>query len=61
VKGVQVCSKEGDNHSPRGENSERVKMHWKFIRIFIFGTSRPKSIKLSTNYPWMKGIWFCFK
>jgi hypothetical protein len=27
VKGIQVCSKEGDNPSPRGDNSERVKMH----------------------------------
>jgi hypothetical protein len=27
VKGIQVCSKERDNPSPRGDNSERVKMH----------------------------------
>jgi hypothetical protein len=27
VKGIQVCSKEGDIPSPRGDNSERVKMH----------------------------------
>jgi hypothetical protein len=27
VKGIQVCSKEGDSLSPRGDNSERVKMH----------------------------------
>jgi hypothetical protein len=26
VKGIQVCSKEGDNPSPREENSERVKI-----------------------------------
>jgi hypothetical protein len=27
VKVIQVCSKEGDSPSPRGDNSERVKMH----------------------------------
>jgi hypothetical protein len=55
VKGIQVCSKEGDSPSPRGDNSERVKMHCTFLKIFS-RTSRPKSIKLGTNYPCMKGI-----
>jgi hypothetical protein len=27
VKGIQVFSKEGDSTSPRGDNSERVKIH----------------------------------
>jgi hypothetical protein len=27
VKGIQVCSKEGDSHSPRGDNCERVKIN----------------------------------
>jgi hypothetical protein len=27
VKGIQVCTKEGDSPSPRGNNSKRVKMH----------------------------------
>jgi hypothetical protein len=27
VEEIQVCSNEGDNPSPRGDNSERVKMH----------------------------------
>jgi hypothetical protein len=27
VKGIQVCSNEGDSPSPRGDNSERVKIH----------------------------------
>jgi hypothetical protein len=27
VKGIQVCSKEGNSSSSRGDNSERVKMH----------------------------------
>jgi hypothetical protein len=27
VKGIQVCSKEGYSPSPRGDNSERVKIH----------------------------------
>ena len=29
VKGIQVCSNEGYNPFTRGDNSERVKMHWK--------------------------------
>jgi hypothetical protein len=48
VKGIQVCSKEGYSPSPRGDNSERVKIHWKFLKI-LSRTSRPKSIKLCTN------------
>jgi hypothetical protein len=35
-----------------------VKIHWNFLKIF-FRTSRPNSIKLSTNYPWVKGIQVC--
>jgi hypothetical protein len=58
VKGIQVCSKERDNPSPRGDNSERVKMHWKFLKIFS-RTSTLNSIKLGTNYPWVKGIQLC--
>jgi hypothetical protein len=27
VKGIQVCSNKGDSSSPRGDNSERVKIH----------------------------------
>jgi hypothetical protein len=53
---IKVCSKEGDSPSPRGDNSERVKMHRKFLNIFFSRTSRPKSIKLGTNYPCIKGI-----
>jgi hypothetical protein len=30
--------------------AKRVKIHWKFFKIFIFRTSRPNSIKHSTNY-----------
>jgi hypothetical protein len=55
VEGFQVSSNEGDRPSPRGDNSERVKMHWKFLKIFS-RTSRSNSIKLGTNYPWIKGI-----
>jgi hypothetical protein len=29
VKVIQICSNEGDNPSPRGDNSKRVKMHGK--------------------------------
>jgi hypothetical protein len=27
VKGIQICLNEGDNHSPRGDNSKRVRIH----------------------------------
>jgi hypothetical protein len=39
-------------------NSKRVKMHYFFLKIFA-RTSRPKSIKLGTNYLWVKGIQVC--
>jgi hypothetical protein len=32
VKGIQVCSKEGDNPSPKGDNSEILK--YKYINFF---------------------------
>ena len=57
-EGIQVCSNEGDCPSPRGDNSERVKIHWKFLKIFS-RTSCPNSIKLDTHYPWMKEIQVC--
>jgi hypothetical protein len=28
MKGIQICSNEGDKPSPRGDNSKRVKIHW---------------------------------
>jgi hypothetical protein len=30
MKGIQVCSKEGDSPFPRGDNSERIKIHLRF-------------------------------
>jgi hypothetical protein len=56
VKGIKVCSNEGDCPSPRGDNSKRVKIHWKILKIFLSRTSWPKSRKLGTNYPWVMGI-----
>jgi hypothetical protein len=53
-EGNQVCSNEGRRPSLRGYNSERVKIHQKYLKIFS-RTSRPISTKLGTNYPWMKG------
>jgi hypothetical protein len=51
--------KEGDSPSPRGDDSERVKIHRKFLKIFFSRTSRPKSIKHGTNYPLVKKIQVC--
>jgi hypothetical protein len=50
-----VCSNEKDSPSPKGNNNERVKIHRKFLKIFFSRTSKPTSIKLGTNYPWMTG------
>jgi hypothetical protein len=58
-KGIQVSSNDGDSLSPRGDNRERVKIHWKILKVFFSRTSRPNWIKLGTNYPWMKGIQVC--
>jgi hypothetical protein len=58
-EGFQVCSNEGDCPSPRGDNSESVKIHWKFLKIFFSRTSGPNSIKHGTNFPWMKGVRLC--
>jgi hypothetical protein len=49
--GILNCSSEGDCLSPRGDNSKRVKIHWKFLKIFFSRTSWPISIKLRTNHP----------
>jgi hypothetical protein len=43
VKEIQVCSKKGDSHFPRGDNSERVKIHRKILKILFSRTSWPKS------------------
>jgi hypothetical protein len=52
-------SNDGDCPSPRGDNSKRVKNTLKIVKIFFSRTSKPKSIKLCTNYPWLKGIQVC--
>jgi hypothetical protein len=59
VKGIQVCSKKGDSPSQMGDNSERVKIHWQILKIFFFRTNGPNSIKLGTNYLWVKEIQVC--
>jgi hypothetical protein len=59
VEGFHVCSNEGDSPSPRGDNSESVKKYTEiFLKIFFSRTRRPNSIKLGTNYLWVKGIQF---
>jgi hypothetical protein len=58
-EGFQVFSNEGDRPSPRGDNSKRGKMNWKISKIFFSRTRRPNTIKLGTNYTWVKGIQVC--
>jgi hypothetical protein len=45
VKGIQVCSKEGDNPSPRGDNSESENA-WKF---FIKSSSPEPAGQIQSN------------
>jgi hypothetical protein len=45
--------------SPRGDNHKRVKIYGKFLKIFSSRTSRPISIRLGINHPWVKGILNC--
>jgi hypothetical protein len=59
VEGIQVCSNEGDSPNSRGDNSKRVKIHGKILKIFFSRTSRTNSIKLHAHYPWVKGIQIC--
>jgi hypothetical protein len=54
-----VPLKEGDCPSPRGDNSERVKIHRNFFKTFFSKTIKPKAIKLETNYPLVKSIQVC--
>jgi hypothetical protein len=56
IKGIKICSKERESPIPRGDNNERVKIHRKFLKILFSRTSWPKSIKLGTNYSWVKKI-----
>jgi hypothetical protein len=54
VTEIQVCSYEGNIPPARGDTSERVKVHGKFLKIFFSRTRRPISIRLGTNYLWVK-------
>jgi hypothetical protein len=58
-KRIKLFLKEGDSPSQRGDNSERVKIHRKVLKIFFSKTRGPKSIKLGTNYPLGKRIQVC--
>jgi hypothetical protein len=58
-EGILNSSNERDRPSPRGDNHKRVKIHWKFLKIFFSTTSRPIAIKLGRNHPWVKWILIC--
>ena len=59
VKVIKVCSNEGPNPFPRGDNYEKVKIHWRNFKIFFSRTTEPISIKLGTKHSWVKGIKVC--
>jgi hypothetical protein len=51
-------TKEGLHPYLRGDNSERVKIHKKYFKIFS-RTTRPISTRLDRNHPLGEGIRFC--
>ena len=53
VKGVQFSSNEGPHLFPRGDNYEKVKLHWRKKKIFFSRTTGPISTKLGTMPPWV--------
>jgi hypothetical protein len=55
LEGIQVCSNEGEPCYARGDNRKRVKLLWKFLRVYS-GTSRPISNRLDKNRPSDKEI-----
>ena len=59
VKEIHVCSNEGPHPSPRGDNNEIAKIHWRNSKIFFSRTNEPISTKLGTKHPWVKGIQVC--
>jgi hypothetical protein len=57
VEWIQVCSNE-EEHFLQGEIIAKEKNTLEILKIFS-RTSRPNSIKLGTNYPWVKRIQVC--
>ena len=44
----------------KGDNSQNVKLFWKYWKIFFFRTTSLISSKLCTKHPWLKGIQVCW-
>jgi hypothetical protein len=57
-KGILNSSNEGDWPFSRGDDHKRVNITDIFLKIFS-RTSRPFSINLGKNCPWVKGILNC--
>jgi hypothetical protein len=47
--GFHICSNEGDCHSPMGDKSESVKIHWKYFKNLLLQNQQPK-----INQTWYK-------
>jgi hypothetical protein len=61
VKGIQVCSKELDSFSPRGDNSKRVKIHWKFKKNLLLQNQQAKFNQTYYTLSLGEGNWRLFK
>ena len=56
---IQFCSYEGSSLSASGDNSKIVKIYLKYLKIFLFRTTRSISTKLGTKHPWVEEIQVC--
>ena len=43
----------------RGDNSERVKLYWKYFKSLFSKNTGKISTKLTTKHPWVEGIQVC--
>ena len=55
---IKFVQTKGHAFLPRGDNSENVKLYWKYLKIFYSWTIWPFSTKLGTKHPWIEGIQF---
>ena len=46
----------GPRPFPMGDNSEIVKLYWKYLKIFFSRTTGPIFTKHGTKHPWMEEI-----
>ena len=58
-RGIQVCTNEGPRPFPRDDNSENIKLYWKYLNIFFSKITGPISTEHNTEHLWMERIQAC--